>query len=128
MLPFLRVNKVHAVNYESSHNTWPSIFILYLCYFIVVNDSCSKYVNLIYILQYISKFIICNVIVISNINFLMVIYYNNNFMSLYSIYILFNMISIYYNLLYFFSIFFPVVICIYEYLRYTNQFVRKEQL
>jgi len=128
MLPFLRVNKVRAVNYESSHNTWPSIFILYLCYFIVVNDSCSKYVNLIYILQYISKFIICNVIVISNINFLMVIYYNNNFMSLYSIYILFNMISIYYNLLYFFSIFFPVVICIYEYLRYTNQFVRKEQL
>lgn len=127
MLPFLRVNKVRAVNYESSHNTWPSIFILYLCYFIVVNDSCSKYVNLIYILQYISKFIICNVIIISNINFLMVIYYNNNFMSLYSIYILFNMISIYYNL-YFFSIFFPVVICIYEYLRYTNQFIRKEQL
>lgn len=117
--------KFSAVNYESSHSSWLSIFILYLRYFIVVNDSCSKYINLICI--FISKFIICNIIVFFNINFLMLIHYNNNFMF-FSIYILFNIIFIYYNLLYFFSIFLPVVICIYQYLRNTNQFVRKEQL
>lgn len=99
-----------AVNYESSHNSWPSIFILYLRYFIVVNDSCSKYINLICILQqiiseFISRNLLFNIIVIFNINFFMLIHYNSNFIFLF-IYILFNMIFIYYNLLYFFSLYF----------------------
>lgn len=39
------------MNYESPHNSWISLFILYLHYRTAVNDSCSKYINLVCVLQ-----------------------------------------------------------------------------